>query len=87
MQNELGPKAVVVTVFPDDNKKYLSTALLGNEPVRDDFLSTRVVLRRYKAFKRVCNTCCDPAECAETPPPGFVADWEPLPSCPRPRRS
>jgi cysteine synthase A len=87
VQNELGPKAVVVTVFPDDNKKYLSTALLGKESVRDDFLSTGVVLRRYKAFKRVCNTCCDPAECAETPPPGFVADWEPLPPCPRPRRS
>ncbi|MBZ5637831.1 MAG: cysteine synthase family protein [Acidobacteriia bacterium] len=86
VQSQLGPDSVVVTVFPDDNKKYLSTALLEKEPERDGFLSPRVTLRRYEAFKRVCNTCCDPAECAETPPAGFVADWEPLPSCPRPRR-
>jgi cysteine synthase len=86
VQDELGPDAVVVTVFPDDNKKYLSTALLGREPARDGFWSQRVKLQRYEAFKRVCNTCCDPAECNEIPPPGFVADWEPLPACPRPRR-
>jgi len=86
VQNELGPDAVVVTVFPDDNKKYLSTALLGAEPVRAGFLSARVSLQRYRAFKRVCNTCCDPAECGELPPSGFVADEAPLPPCPRPRR-
>ncbi|HVN76747.1 MAG TPA: cysteine synthase family protein [Thermoanaerobaculaceae bacterium] len=86
VQDELGPDAVVVTVFPDDNKKYLSTALLGDEPVRDEFLSSRVELLGYRAHKRVCNTCCDPAECAETPPPGFVGEWDPLPPCPRPRR-
>ena len=32
IQNELGPDATVVTVFPDDNKKYLSTDLLRDEP-------------------------------------------------------
>ena len=86
VQNELPPGAVVVTVFPDSNKKYLSTALLGEEPARDGFLSSGVTLRRYGAFKRVCHTCCDPAECGELPPPGFVADRVPLPPCPRPRR-
>ena len=86
VQNELGPRATVITVFPDDNKKYLSTDLLGEEGARDGFLSPLVSLRHYGAYKRVCNTCCDPAECNEIPPPGFVANEEPLPPCPRPRR-
>ena len=38
LQNELGRDAVVVTVFPDDNKKYLSTDLLKQEPVKDGFI-------------------------------------------------
>jgi cysteine synthase A len=63
VQNQLGPEAVVVTVFPDDNKKYLSTDLLNPEPVKDDFLSSDVQLLRYRSFKRVCHTCCDPDEC------------------------
>jgi cysteine synthase A len=35
-QEMLGPDAVVVTVFPDDNKKYLSTDLMRDEPIRDN---------------------------------------------------
>lgn len=57
VQNELGDDAVVVTVFPDDNKKYLSTDLLLEEPVRSDYLSPQVELEKYEAFKRVCYTC------------------------------
>jgi cysteine synthase A len=34
-----GPGAVVTTVFPDSNKKYLSTDLLRPEPVRDGSLA------------------------------------------------
>ena len=36
VQEELGPEAIVVTVFPDDNKKYMSTDLLrdGKRPPR-----------------------------------------------------
>jgi cysteine synthase A len=30
-----GQQAVVVTVFVDSNKKYLSTALCAEEPVKD----------------------------------------------------
>ncbi|MDX2029944.1 MAG: PLP-dependent cysteine synthase family protein [Blastocatellia bacterium] len=56
-QNELGADAVVVTVFPDDNKKYLSTDLLREEPVRSGYLSTEVELLHFEAFKRVCQTC------------------------------
>ncbi len=34
----------VATVFPDDNKKYLSTALLGEEPVREGYLTPEIEL-------------------------------------------
>ena len=64
-QNRLGNDAVVVTVFPDDNKKYLSTDLLRNEPVKEGYLSPDVELLGYEAFKRVCHTCCDMEECIE----------------------
>jgi len=58
-QNELGDNAVVVTVFPDDNKKYLSTDLLRQEPVRRDYLAPQVELTGFRAFNRVCTTCCE----------------------------
>lgn len=34
----------IVTVFSDDNKKYLSTDLLKNEPVKDNFISSDIEL-------------------------------------------
>ena len=60
---KLGGDAVVATVFPDDNKKYLSTDLLRDEPAKDGFASPHVTLLGFGAFKRVCRTCCDPGEC------------------------
>lgn len=65
IQNELGDDAVVVTVFPDDNKKYLSTDLLRKEPVKDGYLTPDVELESFKALKRVCNICCDFEECEQ----------------------
>lgn len=59
IQNELGIDAVVTTVFPDDNKKYLSTDLLRDEPINDGYLTPEVELLSYEAFKRVCYTCFD----------------------------
>lgn len=44
VQNELGDKAVVTTVFPDDNKKYLSTDLLREEPLKASYLAPEVEL-------------------------------------------
>lgn len=44
-QEKLGKEAVVVTVFPDDNKKYLSTDLMKKEPVKPGYLSTDVCLK------------------------------------------
>lgn len=55
----MGDDAVVATVFPDDNKKYLSTDLLRDEPVRDGYLSPEVELLGYRAFPRVCFACVD----------------------------
>ena len=81
MQDRLGFDAVVVTVFSDDNKKYLSTDLLREEPVRDGFLSPAIGLTGFGAYKRVCHTCCDPTDCVEE---GTLADdGLLLPPCPR----
>ncbi len=65
VQNMLSPDAVVVTVFPDDNKKYLSTDLLRIEPAKPDHLSPSIKLHNFRAFKRVCHTCCDFVDCRE----------------------
>ena len=70
VQDALGKDAIVATIFPDDNKKYLSTALLKEEPVRDDYLTPRIRLLGYDAFKRVCHTCCDLADCTQRLSPG-----------------
>jgi cysteine synthase A len=58
-QDRLGPDAVVVTVFADDNKKYLTTDLLKEEPVRGEYLSPEVELAGFDCFKRVCDTRCE----------------------------
>jgi len=42
----------VVTVFSDSNKKYLSTDLMKEEPVKEGFLSPDVELVDYKAIHR-----------------------------------
>ena len=84
VQSKLGGDAVVVTVFPDDNKKYLSTDLLREEPIKDGYLSPNVKLLQMQAFKRVCNTCFTPEECIWA-----VCDYENgevpqyIPDCPR----
>jgi cysteine synthase A len=61
-QNDMGHDAVVTTVFPDDNKKYLSTDLLREEPVKPAYLAPEVELLSYEAIKRVCFTCFDGEE-------------------------
>ncbi|MCO6509937.1 MAG: cysteine synthase family protein [Aridibacter famidurans] len=49
----LGEDAVVATVFCDSNKKYLSTDLFCEEPLRDEYLSKDVELLSYKTFGRL----------------------------------
>jgi cysteine synthase A len=59
IQNELGSKAVVTTVLPDDNKKYLSTDLLKEEPAKPEYLSPDIELTHFGAHNRVCEMCFD----------------------------
>jgi cysteine synthase A len=59
VQEQLGPNAIVVTVFPDDNKKYLSTDLLRQEPSRHDFLAPQVRLVDFDTLRRECSTCTE----------------------------
>ncbi len=65
--DELGPGSVVVTVFADSNKKYLSTDLLREEPVRATHRTPRVTLRGFRALNRVCDVCYDPRDPASLP--------------------
>ncbi len=51
LAEQLGPDATVVTVFPDSNKKYLSTDLCHDEPVRRRYLTPRVELERFIAVR------------------------------------
>jgi cysteine synthase A len=84
VQDSLDPEAVVVTVFPDDNKKYLSTDLLRDEPVKDGYLAPEIALQCFRAFKRVCHTCCDPIDCLHGGSMD-LGEEEALPPCPRRR--
>ena len=52
-QEILGPDACVATVFPDSNKKYLSTDLLGNEPAKRGFLTPHVQLQSFRTIHRI----------------------------------
>jgi len=59
VQNRMGDDAVVATVFPDSNKKYLTTDLLRHERAREDYVSPDVELTGFSAIQRVCSMCCD----------------------------
>jgi cysteine synthase A len=48
-QEQLGGDAVVVTVLPDDNKKYLSTDLLREEPVCRGYLAPEIDLIEFRS--------------------------------------
>ena len=50
-QNKLGRIAVVVTVLPDSNKKYLSTDLVKEEPAKENYYSNDIELLEYRAIK------------------------------------
>jgi cysteine synthase len=52
LQEQFGGNATVVTVFPDSNKKYLSTDLVKSEPVKEDYVSPDVEFIDYLPVKR-----------------------------------
>ena len=53
VQEEMGDDAVVVTVFSDSNKKYLSTDLMKEEPVKEHYLSPQIELLDYTPIHRL----------------------------------
>jgi cysteine synthase A len=55
-QEALGGEAVVVTVFADDNKKYLTTDLLRQEPVKPGYVSPGLELTGIRVLSRPCRT-------------------------------
>ena len=52
-REKLGKDAVVATVFADDNKKYLSTDLVREQPVKGDYLSPHIELFGYQTIGRI----------------------------------
>jgi cysteine synthase len=56
-QEKIGPDAVVVTVFCDDNKKYLSTALMNQEPSKPGYLAPEIELLGIGTVGRACEFC------------------------------
>jgi cysteine synthase A len=57
VQEQMGGDAVVVTVFSDSNKKYLSTDLMKNEPVKEGMLSPDIELIGLGHSIRICEVC------------------------------
>ena len=53
VQRDTGPGSVVVTVFADDNKKYVSTDLFKTEPEREGYLSPEIELVKYDTLHRI----------------------------------
>ncbi len=50
MSDEEAEKATIVTVFVDDNKKYLSTDYTRDEPTKEDFLAPDIELLQVSAI-------------------------------------
>lgn len=57
LQDELGDDAVVVTIFSDSNKKYISTDLMRDEPVKDNHMTPGIDVHGFTSYNRVCAMC------------------------------
>ncbi len=56
-QNLLPPESVVVTVFPDDNKKYLSTDLMKEEPLKESCLTKAITGLCFERVVNIADLC------------------------------
>jgi len=61
LKRALGPDATVVTLLCDSNKKYLSTDLVGDEPVREGYLSPAVDFMGFQPIPRLDRPVIDAA--------------------------
>jgi len=52
-QERLGSEAIVATVFSDDNKKYLSTDLVCEEPSMAGYISPDIEMFGYQTIGRI----------------------------------
>ncbi len=61
-QQKYGKDKTVVTIFSDDSKKYLSTGLINDEPIKEGFLSTDIELISFDGNciceKRIIEKTC-----------------------------
>ena len=57
LRAQMGRDAVVVTLFPDSNKKYLSTDLLHDEPALPKYLEPHIELSGFTGINRSCEAC------------------------------
>ncbi|TDQ11616.1 PLP-dependent cysteine synthase family protein [Pedobacter metabolipauper] len=53
IKEEMGDQAVVVTLLCDSNKKYLSTDLVKDEPVKSSYISSNVTFTGYQPICRL----------------------------------
>jgi len=58
LAEKLGKEAVVVTLLCDSNKKYLSTDLMGEEPVNNGYISTDTAFTGFESISRLANPIC-----------------------------
>ncbi len=53
LQQKMGLDKTVVTLLCDSNKKYLSTDLVKEEPVKDGYISTETTFTGYRPISRL----------------------------------
>ena len=53
LQEEMGPKARVVTILCDCNKKYLSTDLVRQEPIKPNYTAPNIDFTDYRPISRL----------------------------------
>ncbi|WP_205513282.1 PLP-dependent cysteine synthase family protein [Longitalea arenae] len=53
VKEKLGKEAVVVTILPDSNKKYLSTDLVKEEPVKEAYMTPQISFTGYNTISRL----------------------------------
>jgi len=53
LREQMGDDAVVVTLLADDNKKYLSTDLVKEEPVKEGYISTDLIFTGFQPISRL----------------------------------
>jgi cysteine synthase A len=55
LKEKLGADAVVATILPDSNKKYLSTDLVKEEPVKEGYYTPQVQFTGYHPISRLAD--------------------------------